>query len=209
MQIIKTEYACKPCKEATGKSVQIVAAGGKLECSNGHVWVDTATFQAMHGKDMMEFKVAPATFLPQQNYTPISVSLPIAVKAAAEAKFGDKLSPTISGLLQMLVEGDILIIPETDLQRLSTGEGLGRRPSSSSELFGMIFALKAEVAEAKQITEDAQRDLKAYEGMAPGRVVVDLGEEYAAAVERSKGANQPLKFFIESNLKNALKDNWF
>ena len=56
MPVIKTEYACRTCKETTGKSVQIIASGGKLECANGHVWVDTATFQALHGRDMM---VAP------------------------------------------------------------------------------------------------------------------------------------------------------
>jgi hypothetical protein len=161
----------------------------------------------MHGREMMEFKVAPPVFPPQQNHTPITVTVPNSVKESAQAKFGEKLNPTISGLLQMLCEGDILIINATDLQRIS--EKLGKRPASSSELYGMIYALGCEVEEAKQITDTAQRDLKAYEGMAPGRVVVDLGEEYATAVERSKNASQPLKFFIENNLRNALKDNWF
>ena len=73
----------------------------------------------------------------------------------------------------------------------------------------MIYALGCEVEEAKQITDNAQRDLKAYEGMAPGRVVVDLGDQYQEAVEKSRGAGQPLKFYVETNLKNALRDNWF
>ena len=207
MPVIKTEYACRTCKETTGKSVQIIATGGKLECANGHVWVDTATFQAMHGRDMMEFKVAPPVFPPQVNHVPITVSLPLSVKTAAEAKFGDKLNPTISGLLQMLCEGDIMIINAADLQRIS--DKLGKRPASSSELYGMIYALGCEVEDAKQITDNAQRDLKAYEGMAPGRVVVDLGDQYQEAVEKSRGAGQPLKFYVETNLKNALRDNWF
>ena len=207
MPIIKTEYACRTCKETTGKSVQIIASGGKLECANGHFWNDTATFQAMHGRDMMEFKIAPPVFPPQVNHVPITVSLPLSVKTAAEAKFGDKLNPTISGLLQMLCEGDIMIINAADLQRIS--DKLGKRPASSSELYGMIYALGCEVEEAKQITDNAQRDLKAYEGMAPGRVVVDLGDQYQEAVEKSRGAGQPLKFYVETNLKNALRDNWF
>jgi hypothetical protein len=207
MPVFKTEFACRLCKDATGKSVQIVAVGGKLECPNGHSWNDTATFQAMHGKDMMEFKVAPPVFPPQQNHTPITVTVPNSVKDAAQAKFGDKLNPTIAGLLQMLCEGDILIINATDLQRIS--DKLGKRPSSSSELYGMIYALGCEMEDAKQITESAQRDLKAYEGMAPGRVVVDLGDQYSECVERSKTAGQPLKFWVESNLRNAVKDNWF
>jgi hypothetical protein len=207
MPLFKTEYACRTCKDTTGKSVQIVAVSGKFECANGHFWNDTATFQAMHGRDMMEFKVAPPVFPPQQNHVPITVTLPLSVKTAAETKFGDKLNPTISGLLQMLCEGEIMIVNATDLQRIS--EKLGKRPASSSELYGMIYALGCEVEDAKQLAETARSDVKAYEGMAPGRVVVDLGSEYADAVERSKSAGQPLKFWVETNLRSGIKDNWF
>jgi hypothetical protein len=207
MPVVKSEYSCPKCKQTTGKLNQIVANGGQLQCSGdgSHTWNDTMTFY--NEKPTMDFKVAPATFLPQVNHTPVTVSVPIPVKDAFEKKFGERASATIASLIQVLVEGDVIIIPQTDIDRISSR--LGQKPGSSGELFGMIFALGEQVNDAKMLADNAAKDLKAYEGMSPGRVVVDLGDVAGDATEKARAQNMPLKVWVESNLKNAISSNWF
>lgn len=207
MPVVKSEFSCPRCKMATGKLNQIVASAGTLQCSvnSTHIWPDASSFYAEN--PTMDFKVAPPSFPPQENYAPMSVSVPIAVKSGLEAKYGDKVGATVSAMLQVLLEGDTLIVPEADLRRIA--DKLGAKPRSSSELYGMIFALGEEVTEQKSIAETAQRDVKAYEGLSIGRVVVDLGDEYAGASEKAKSAQLPLAIFITQNIKQALRDNWF
>jgi hypothetical protein len=159
----------------------------------------------------MDFHVPPATFAPQNNVTPLTLTIPIEVKNALEKKYGDKTSATVAGLLQQMVEGDIMIVPELDLQRIGGENGLGKMPRNSSELFGMIFALKQEVAESKSIAEAAGKDLQAYKGFAPGRVVVDLAEQYGEAQAKAQNSEPPLPIdlWCASKLRDGIRDNWF
>lgn len=207
MPLVKSEFSCPTCKKASGKLNQIVANAGELQCTGDgtHRWIDTQSF--FNERPTMDFKVAPATFLPQTNHAPITVTVPLGVKTAFEQKYGDKGSATVAALMQVMVEGETMIIPQTDIQRLT--ERLGKKPSSSGELVGMIFALQSEVSDAKQLAEQATNDVKAYEGMSPGRVVVDLGDQYGEAVGKAKGQEQPLKFWLQEQIKSAIQNNWF
>lgn len=211
MPLIKSEYACPICEAQTGQHHQICANAGELVCSfNGqHKWNDAPSFMAMNPK--MVFKVPPPQFAPQKNLTPVQLSIPIEIKNALDAKFGDKLSATLSGILQQMVEGEVMVIPELDLERISSGEGLGKRPQNSSELFGMIYSLRMEVMDAKNTAEAAAKDLQAYRGISPGRVVVDLGDLYAEAQSRAANAEPPLPvdMYVAKCIKEGLRDNWF
>jgi hypothetical protein len=213
MGLIKSEYACPTCQRATGAHNQILAADGRLICSvnSQHVWVDYMEFANLNPE--MVFKVAPPPPAVQEHHTPYVVSIPTGAKDVLEARFGeDRLKATLAGILMQLVEGPVLLIGETDLERLGDAvRGLGHRPESSGELVGSIFSLRQEVADAKMSAETAAREVKAYEGLGAETVVINLGENYLKAAEKARAQDPPLptKVWLERQIHNAMDQDWF
>jgi hypothetical protein len=129
------------------------------------------------------------------------------VKQGLEAKFGNTSSSTIAGILGMLSEGEILIIPESDLQRMK--ERFGKRPESSTELFGLMYSQSMDLETANLVATNAQKDVQAYEGRNPNSVLIDLGPLYGTVIEKAREQNEPVKIWIERNLKTAIENSWF
>ncbi len=212
MPLIKSEFSCPTCKRA-GKTNQIYANAGELVCSGDgtHKWVDTQSFYAE--RPTMDFAVAPRA-LPLANkdgvqHVQTKVLLPPGLKEKLDAKYGDTTDATLASILMQMVEGKILIIGQTDLDRIAAR--MGSEPTTSSELYGMIYAKTEEVLEAKQMAAAAAADLKAYEGLSPGRVVIDLAEQFGEAQERARNSEppEPLAYWCARKLRDGIKDNWF
>jgi hypothetical protein len=206
---VKTEFQCPKCKRETGKSIQIEAVAGVISCpaNAGHRWPDTAAFYADGA--VMVFKVGPAKFPPVDGQIDYTVKIPKRIKGLLDSSFGDSIHAKIANLLTLMAEGggDVMLVGKVDYDRIA--DKLGKKPRDSSELYGILCATMAEVDEAKQERDSAVQDLKAYEGISRGRVVVDLGEQFEYAAGKAKDENLPTKVWIERNLINALGNNWF
>jgi hypothetical protein len=200
MPVIKTPYACPTC------DAQIQAENRQLICSGNrnHSWNDIAVFQSLGPKMKYDVK---APVVNQPNHVKMEVVVPPIAKANFESKFGDRANATVSGLIQMLAEGEVLIVPEADLQRMK--ERLGKRPESSGELFGLIYNLSMELETQKLIADEAKKDLAIYEGRNPGAVLLNMGQLYGTVVEKARDQNETAKMWLERNLKNAIENNWF
>lgn len=214
MPTYKTEFSCPTCKKQNGTLNQIVASGGAFRClgNESHVWTTAQSFTE-EGLSV-DFKPVMPRDLPQENHAPMTITVPIPTKEALEKKYEDKskMNATISSLLQSMAEGQYMLIPEVDMERIGhkfSELGLGGKPRNSSELFGMIYALSEKVDELKMQAENATRDLQAYAGISPGRVVINLGEVYQQAIDNARGQNLPLPVYCEQNLKTAISNNWF
>ena len=207
MPQFKSEFACPKCKRETGKSVQILASDGRLICpaNSSHKWEDTAAFYA--DGPQMEFHVGPAKFPPVEGQTPITLKVPQRIKDALDSRYSAGLESVVANVLLQLVDGDVMVVGQTDMARLF--ERLGQKFSNSSELVGVVYAKMCEVDEVKAERDAAVADLKAYEGRSIGRVVVDLGDQYDTAQAKATDAEQPLKQWIDEQLKNAPANNWF
>jgi len=207
MPSLRTGYSCPSCKRFTGDTNEIVAEGRILKCSKvpEHQWADMQDFLDL--KPTIEFKMEQQKSISQPNHTPITVNVPVRVKNAIQSRFGEKADSTVAGVLSMMAEGEVLVVGESDLQRLTTA--LRERPKNGSHLYGMVYALTEEIKEAKQVSETAESDLKAYEGINVGRVLVNLGNQYATAVEKANSENLPTKVWLERAVINALENSWF
>ena len=209
MPTLKTEFACPLCKKSTGKSVQILASEGRLSCpeNSNHRWADTAAFYA--DGPQMEFKVGPAKFPPVEGQTPITLKIPLRIKEALDKRYGGDASPQFASVLLALTEGEPMIIPQSDVERLR--DRLGATPKNSSELVGLIYAMICQVDEAKATADEAIKDLKAYEGLSRGRVVVDLGDQFESAAAKAKDSEPPMPvgLYVQRMVKTALENNWF
>ena len=117
------------------------------------------------------------------------------------------MDAAVAEVLLQLVDGDVMIVGETDKQRLF--DRLGQKFSNSGELVGVVYAKMCEVDEAKGERDAAVEDLKAYESRSPGRIVVDLADQFSVAQSKAKDAETPLKVWLEDQLRNALQNNWF
>lgn len=209
MPVFKTEFSCPKCKRETGQSNQISAAEGRLTCpaNSNHRWADTAAFYA--DGPQMEFKVGPAKFPPVEGQTPITLKIPLRIKTDLSAQWGsdEAVSARVVDILLQMAEGEVTILGMTDKGRLF--DRLGQKFSNSSELVGIVYAKMCEVDEAKGERDAAVEDLKAYESRSPGRVIVDLGDQFATAQAKAKDAETPLKLWIEERTRMALQENWF
>ena len=201
MPIVKTRYACPTC------GAQVQAENRKLVCSANpaHTWNDIATFQSLN--PAVKYEESKPPIMVQPNHVKVEVTVPPRVKQGLEAKFGTTSSSTISDILGMLAEGEILIVPESDLQRMK--ELLGKRPESSSEMFGLIYNLSMELETAKLIADEAKKDVAIYEGRNPGAVLINLGALFSSANEKAHSNNQTLKEWMEASVKTALENSWF
>jgi hypothetical protein len=198
-----TEYSCPSC------GGQIDYTGGIIRCTRtpDHKWDDLNVFRDLRPEK--KYEVAAAQFAPQQNHVVMKVLIPSGVNTALVQRWGDKLEATIGGVLTMLAEGECLIVPKTDLQRMK--ERLGKIPESSGELFGIVYNLGMETENAKAEAENSKKEVQAYEGRMVGMVLIDLGEQYENVVQRAQAQEppEPVKWFIERNVKNALSQGWF
>lgn len=200
-----TEYACPACsQDAPG---QIMAGNGALTCQKNpaHVWNDVKTFRDLNPQK--RFTVAPPTFPAQVNHVKYEITIPLGVKTQLETKYAGRANQTVAGVLEMLAEGDVLVIPESDRERIR--KLLNQKPESSAELFGIIFALDQQAQDAKNEAETVRKEVAAYEGRTQGAVLVDLGDVYADVQSKAREASMPVKMYVEEKFKAAIRDGWF
>ena len=203
MPAIKTRYGCP----IAGCGAQIIAENRILKCSanSAHAWNDVAVFQGLNPQ--VKYEEAKPPVVAQTNHVKVEVTVPPRVKQALEAKFGTTSSSTIAGILGMMAEGDVMIVPESDLQRMK--ERFGKKPESSAELFGLLYSLSMDLETANLIADQARKDVQAYEGRNPNSVLIDLGSLYGTVVEKARDQKEPVKVWVERNLKVAVENSWF
>jgi len=206
-EIVPTGWSCPTCKRTTGDTKEVLSIRGKLTCSHNpaHIWDDHLSF--IECNPTQDFKHEQPRPQEQPGHVPITVKVPLSVRNSLTAKYGDKADGIVAGILLMMAEGECLVVRETDLQRLSTV--LPEKPKDSSHLFGMVMAKNFELEEAKQAAEMAAKEVKAYEGMSTGMVMVNLGDQYAAAQHRAQADGMPVKIAVEKWLRNGLENSWF
>ena len=203
MPTVKTRFGCP----IPGCGAQIVAANRQLVCSanSNHSWNDIAAFQGLNPQ--VKYEEAKPPVVVQTNHVKVEVTVPPRVKQALEEKYGNASSSTIAGILGMLAEGEIMIVPESDLQRMK--ERFGKKPESSAELFGLMYSQSMDLETANLIAINAQKDVQAYEGRNPNSVLIDLGALYGQVIEKAREQNEPVKIWLERNLKTAIENSWF
>lgn len=209
MPQIKTEFSCPTCVSLTGKHNQIVASDQRLICTadSNHIWTDSQSFLAL--KPQMVFSAAKPAPAQQFGHVEVKVMVPPRIKDALTARWGDKFNATVAGVLEMVSDGEVLVIPEGDLDKLKSKEFLGLRPGSSAELCGTIYALRQEIQEYKDAAETARKDVAAYENYSPGRVVLDISSILGPLTEKARDENLPLKVYVEQKLRFAVENSWF
>jgi hypothetical protein len=205
-----TEYQCPLC-DKVGQESQIMASETAVQCSfnPAHRWADRLEFMSLQPR--MAFRVSGPVVAPQMAHTKmtLNVMLPIAHQAAVVAKLGPRLEPTVAGILSMMAEGEVMIVPAADMQRLKQIGIVGKIVNNSSELVGLVYAADLQLTEANDRARRAEAELAEWEGRSRNMVLIDLGEQAEAGRIAASNQNMPLKLFIENAIRNGLANNWF
>lgn len=210
MADLRTGYGCPLCERTTGDTNEIIARDGRsFVCSKvpAHAWADSDELGNMEPK--IRFQQQQERPAPQPNHTSVSVSISVPAYNALLARYGDRMGATLSSIAGVMAEGEPMIISEEDVQQIALIPGIAEKPKNARHLIGLIFAMQEQVREAKQIAETAAGEIKAYENMAPGKVVIDLGEQNTYALDRAKNEGLPLKVWLQTQIQNALASAWF
>lgn len=202
-----TGYSCPRCKRETGATNEILAGNQKLVCKANplHEWNDMDVF--FSERPTMDFPKERPRPAPQANHAKVSVSVPAATLNKLQAKFGDRLDASLTASLNSLAEGSGFNVSQVDMERLT--QALPERPRDINHLFGMIYALSEQRNEYKLTAETAQREVKAYEGMNPGKVMIDLGAQHATAAQKALDEGVPLKVWVEQRMITGLESGWW
>src|ERR1700733_900309 len=125
----KLEYSCPICKTQSGAKNQRMASDRQLVCTvnPNHAWSDTQAFLIL--KPTMDFKVSQIVSQ-QIGQVEVKVLIPPRVKDALEQKWGNRYLPTVAGMLEVLADGEVLILSQSDVEKLKLGEFLGSKPGS-------------------------------------------------------------------------------
>lgn len=200
----KSGLECPLCAQG-GVIAELMADQLRTTCSSNpeHFWTDRSELMAMQPRFMA--KVArPDTV--QAQHVPLQLNVPESVKKLLEARYGDKLPTSLTSVLQACAEPEMMLLNATDLQRIT--ERLGQKPTSSGELFGMMFALGEELKSARSENELLLRRMNIKRGDAAEGVVIDLAEYMSKAVAKAADAGVPLEEFLSKYLRDSLENDW-
>ena len=200
-KIVKLRWACPTC------GAQMTAFDRKLVCSanNNHMWNDLAVFQSLNLVAKYEEDKPPV--VAQTNHVKWEVTVPPRVKQALEAKFGGNVRIDDCWRTRNAVRGR-----DSDCPRVgpSADEGaVWKAAGKFGELFGLMYSMSMDLETEKLTADTARKDVQAYEGRNPNSVLIDLGPIYGTVVEKARDQNEPVKVWVERNLKNAVENSWF
>lgn len=209
MPRVKAGLACPLCDQAKVDSelfVEAGAGGARTICATGnpeHSWTDQSILQALAPRRV---QLAPRPDAVQKDHVSLTLSVPAKTKELLEAKFGDRLSTSLTSVLQACADPEMMMLNAVDLQRIE--ERLGSKPKSSSELFGILFQLGEEVKQSRNDYERLKRQQNVRTGTIGEGVVLDLGDWMSKGVAKAADSGLSLEEFLGKYLRDSLENDW-
>lgn len=194
--------ACPTC-EAQGKGEVRLFAKNDVGyyCINGHKWKDYDELLSMNPRKL-QFKGIPAR---QDGWEKMTIEMPGSVLRDLKTKFGEKLSSTLRGVMDILTQVRYLIVPEEDIRRLQ--EHTGTEVRNSAELVGAVYSLK----QTNQNLEEANRMLKANRGgrtMSPTAIAIEFGDMADQILQRAADWNQEPSEIVADVMRKYIESGW-
>lgn len=205
MPRFRSGLACPACDAMKVESEIFSEAGpggARMICAAGtHTWSDQVVFMAMQPRKL---PVVPKVDTVQRDHVELKLQVPTSVKAALEARYGDKLATSLTSVLSTCAEPEMMLLNSTELARIA--ERMGVKPKSAAELFGILFQLGEEVKSAKNDYERLMRETGARRNGAG--VVVDLQEWMSKGVAKAGDAGVSLEEYLGKYLRDSLESDW-
>lgn len=195
--------ACPTCDREGKGEVRLFAKNDLgYYCINGHKWRDYDELMSLNPRKL-QFKGTPAR---QDGWEKLSVEMPGDVLRQLQVKYGEKLSATIRGALDLLSQPRFLIIPDEDIKRITDRSGI--EVSNASQLVGAIYSLK----QTNQQLEEENRLLKANRGgrslQSATAVSVELGELMPQVAQRAQDWNQEPGEVVADVMRKYIENGW-
>lgn len=175
-------------------------------CESGnpeHVWTDTDALKALNPR-RLEVKKQPDKVQP--NHVPLTLSVPMHVAEALRQKYGERLPTSLSSVLGACAEARLMLLTANDIDRLE--QKLGPNITSTSDLFGRIFALNEDKKATKDELERVMRRMKIKRESNGMEIELELGNQLEKAVALASDSGQELSEFLSKYVRDSLENGW-
>lgn len=174
------------------------------QCESGnpdHRWTDSEVLRQAHPRKL-DLPKPVATR--QENRVTLSLEVPTQLEAELRTKFGAALNNNVTSILQSCAQPEFLLLNMQDIDRIQ--ERCGTRPTSDSELFGLLFQMGEELHELRGQVKQLERS--AFLKKSGTGVMVDLAEFLPKAVGKAQEAGLELDDFLSQYLRTSVENDW-
>jgi DNA-binding phage protein len=195
------------CPKCPGDVRMWERAGAGYYCLNGHKWLDYDELMSLNPRKL-PFKGIVAK---QEGFTKVTLDVPGSVAEALTKKFGDKLAPTLSAVMDIISGSKFILMGENDVLQMT--RHLGQDVPSSAFILGKVYELKASNDQQKETIDKLRVNLAAKRGVhgvaSDSEVSVDLGSELMEKVQNlAASREQPIDDVIRGVVQNAIENDW-
>jgi len=199
---------CPDCHAAGHEGVRMFADQRGYYCvGGGHIWKDYDLLMARQPKKMA-YKGIVAR---QEGFVKMTIEMPGSIAEAIQKKFGDKLSATLTGVMDILSGEKCIMIGETDVKRL---QGMmAEEVKSAGFIVGKMYELKEKVTEQEQTIEKLRENLKSRmtgrkEPVNDTTMILDLGEMSEALLQKAQEKEWTPDMYVLEAVRLAIEGNW-
>lgn len=195
------------CPRCPGEVRMFERAGVGYYCLNNHTWRDYDELMSMNPKKI-SFRGIVAK---QEGFTKVTLDIPGSVAEALTKKFGDKLAPTLSAVMEIISGSKFILMGENDVRQMVTH--LGEEVPSSSFILGKVYELKATNTQQKETIDKLRLNLAAKRGHAgvasDTEISIDLGDPLMDKVRTlASSREQPVEDVILGVVQMAIDNDW-
>jgi hypothetical protein len=201
---------CPDCLAQGKENVRLFtrADAGYYCLGGGHRWNDYDQLMARNPRKM-QFKGIVAR---QDGFVKMTIEIPGSVAELIQKKFGEKLSATLAGVMDVLSGERCILMGESDVKRLQ--DRLGEEVKSPAFIVGKVWELKEATIEL-QATVDKLRDNlrqrmagKTSEPLSDTMMILDLGELSGPLMEKANEKEWTPDMYVLEAVRLAIEGNW-
>lgn len=196
--------ACPGCRTEGNPSVRMFAkADVGYYCMTGkHKWKDFDELMAL-GPDKLEYKGITAR---QDGWQKLTVEMPGGVLEDLQKKYGDRLSATLRGVMDIISQPRYLMIPEEDIKRLCEHTAVDLK--NSQQLVGAVYSLK----ETNKSLTEANNLMKQNRGVRTASataITIEFGDLAGVILEKANDwGMDPSELVRDTIVRKYIENGW-
>ena len=200
---------CPDCAAAGNKGVRMFADQRGYYCiGGGHIWKDYDLLMARN-PTKMQYKGIVAR---QEGFVKMTIEMPGSIAEAIQKKFGDKLSATLTGVMDILSGEKCIMIGETDVKRL---QGMiAEEVKSAGFIVGKMYEMKEKITEQETAIEKLRENLKqrmvgrTSNPVNDTTMILDLGDLSGPLLEKSQEKQWTPDMYVLEAVRLAIEGGW-
>jgi hypothetical protein len=202
--------ACPDCRDLLGKNDvrMFTRPDAGYYCMNGHRYNDYEQLLARNPAKLA-YKGIVAR---QDGFVKMTIEMPGSVAELIKAKFGDKLSATLAGVMDVLSGERCILMGESDVKRLQ--DRLGEEVKSPAFIVGKIWELKEQTITLQETVDKLRENLRqrmsgrGEREVTDTMMMLDLGELSGPLLQKAQEKEWTPDMYVLEAVRLAIEGSW-